>query len=366
MTHGKVTTVTGVIDPNDLGSTSMHEHVLSGDSGFSEFFAEEITELFGGELPHPVDQITLANLGFLRSGGGLASPILGLDDPELARHELELFREAGGRTIVDATPIGIGRDPRGLKALSLETGLHIVAATGFYAEEFWPPEFFELGVAGMVETMLGECSDGIDGTGIKPGFIKTAANRRNDVTIDRLTAAALAARETGMSVQVHNGFEIAPEESRHMFEVMLATGLDPERIIWAHAHNVVNNRNIVGMLREPSSHLVDVSLLVEILDRGANVSIDSFGTTSDFEYFGTYDVDERTMLITLAELLRRGYASQVVVGHDVMWKLNYHAYGGHGYVRLLEFVLPKLRQAGYPDAEVDMLMTNNPARLLAH
>jgi phosphotriesterase-related protein len=119
------------------------------------------------------------------------------------------------------------------------------------------------------------------------------------------------------------------------------------------------------MLRDPASYAVNVGPLVEILDRGANVSIDCFGPTSDFEFFGTYDADERTMLVTLAELMRRGYAAQIVVGHDLLWKLSYHAYGGHGYTRLLQFVLPRLREAGYPDADIDKLMIDNPARLLA-
>jgi phosphotriesterase-related protein len=366
MTEPKVMTATGPIDPNDLGTTSMHEHVLTRAAGFAEPFADQLTEMFGGELPHPVDEVTLENLSFLKAGGGLASPVLALDDPALACDELERFMAFGGASIADATPIGMGRNPEGIRALSSETGVQIVVATGFYAEEFWPAEFFDFGVAGMVEMMLGECADGIDGTGIRPGFIKTAANCHNEATVDRLTAAALAARETGMSIQVHNGNELDPADSLALFDLMSETGLDPERIIWAHAHNLVSKRNIVAMLQDPASAAVDVRPLLHVLERGGNVGIDCFGPTSDFEYFGTYDADERTMLLTLAELLRRGYAGQIVLGHDVMWKLHYHRYGGHGYTRILEFVLPKLIEAGYPEEQVRMLVVDNPARLLAH
>ncbi len=66
-----------------------------------------------------------------------------------------------------------------------------------------------------------------------------------------------------------------------------------------------------------------------------------------------------------AELLRRGHAGQIVLGHEVMWKLHYHRYGGHGYTRILDFVIPKLIESGYPEREVQMLVVDNPARLLA-
>ena len=63
-----------------------------------------------------------------------------LDDEPLAIAELMAFRHAGGRTVVDPTCRGIGRNPEALVRISEATGLNIVMGAGYYLESSHPPE----------------------------------------------------------------------------------------------------------------------------------------------------------------------------------------------------------------------------------
>src|SRR5262249_45199616 len=57
-----------------------------------------------------------------------------MDDVEKAVAEARTLVAAGGRALVDWTPLGVGRDLDGLAVVARETGLHVVAATGLHRE----------------------------------------------------------------------------------------------------------------------------------------------------------------------------------------------------------------------------------------
>ena len=95
-----IQTVLGPIEPADLGVTLMHEHTLVD--------AWE----WGGRL-------------------GYDSTV---DDEELLVEELAFYRDAGGSALVDVTPIGLRRDPSGMRRLAQATGLHIIMGCGWYRE----------------------------------------------------------------------------------------------------------------------------------------------------------------------------------------------------------------------------------------
>jgi phosphotriesterase-related protein len=98
-----VQTVTGPISSAELGFVLPHEHVL-----------------------HDMYELTMNSQ-------------LILCDKRVARLELQLYKDAGGRTLVDQTIHGLNPDPEGLAELAADVGLNIVAGTGFYWEKFHPP-----------------------------------------------------------------------------------------------------------------------------------------------------------------------------------------------------------------------------------
>ena len=85
-------------------------------------------------------------------------------------------KQSGVRGFVDCTPAYVGRDPRILKKLAQNTGLHILTNTGYYGDgegRYLPPSAHTETAAQIAARWLAEWRDGIEDTGIRPGFIKT-------------------------------------------------------------------------------------------------------------------------------------------------------------------------------------------------
>ena len=371
----QIITVTGKISPEELGLTSMHEHVFAGppsaslEGGYVEQLEDEILDRLDGELPFEpgTGEITLRNLRALWSGAFLADPAYWeWDDPEIAREELELFARAGGDCLVSVSTGQMTRMAGEMRQVSEETGVKVVAATGFYVHEYWPAEYFGWSVDDMVRFILDEVERGLDGTDVRPGILKAAGNVLDEPTIRALSACARAQAETGLSLLVHNGvMDWTTEDSWRMLEIILEAGADPSRLIWSHAQNLVGNRDIAGILADPDSFCIDVGFLARVADEGVTICVDTFGMAGDFDLLGSIDQPEIQQAIIVVKLIQSGYADRVVVGHDASWKLCASRYAGTGFTRIPSWLVPNLRAAGYSEEDIHLLTVANPARLLA-
>lgn len=122
----------GAIDPQQLGCTMMREHLMIDTRPY-------YTRFLGLELePGVLENYVLESVAD-------------------ALEELQLFSEAGGSTLVEVTNIGMGRDVRALQGISAKTGVHIVAATGFYRKALHPDCVREESVEQLAERMQREC-----------------------------------------------------------------------------------------------------------------------------------------------------------------------------------------------------------------
>lgn len=84
--------------------------------------------------------LAMENLGWVRRHWTSSMDNLVQLDEALATAELQAFAATGGRTLVDATVPGIGRDPAALVRMSVATGVHIVMGAGTYVEPSHPPD----------------------------------------------------------------------------------------------------------------------------------------------------------------------------------------------------------------------------------
>lgn len=137
----RVQTVLGPVDPGSIGQVSMHEHIKC------DFWKYHLELNYDGIL----------------------------DDEDLLESELRQFRDAGGRTIVDATTLGIGRDPLGLARLARAADVHIVMGADWYRERVYPPEVFERTSNQLADVLIREFADGVADTGVRPGIIGESA-----------------------------------------------------------------------------------------------------------------------------------------------------------------------------------------------
>jgi len=306
---GDVRTVTGPIAVHELGVTLMHEHVVTDLRTPSE------------RLPGDYDR----------------------DDAiRTSRPYLEELLSAGAKTLVEPTPIWIGRDARALRALSEQSGMQIVCATGIYGaagQRFIPDFAHEESAEQLAERYLREIEQGIGRSGVRPGIIKTGVNAATplpDVERKLVRAAALASRRSGLALASHTGPAAA---AREQLKILDAVGLPPESFIWVHAQNERDQEKRRAVAAE-----------------GAWVELDGISPKSAAWH-----------LECLKELAYAGFLDQVLISQDAGWYRPGPERGNRfrGYTFILNTFVPMLRSAGFSEAEVDRLLITNPARALA-
>ena len=162
---GKVQTVLGPIEPDELGVTMTHEHLLID---FRCMFQEPVE---AGKKGLAYAPLSLENLGWVRYNWTSNLDNLTLFDEDTTVAEVNRYIRAGGTALVDATSIGIGRDPQGLAHIARATGLNIVMGAGYYVGSTHPPDMDVRTVEQLADEVVRDVTEGVGDTGIKSGII---------------------------------------------------------------------------------------------------------------------------------------------------------------------------------------------------
>lgn len=270
----------------------------------------------------------------------------GQGEPEaVARLLLPALREAetaGVTAVVECSTIGVGRNVRVLRHLAQLTPIRIIAPTGVYREAYIPAELRDVSVDALADLWVKELTEGIEGTGVRAGFIKIAMSDDGPTALEErsLKAAALASRRTGAVIASHT---IGGAAAQREMDILEAAGLDLGRFIWVHAHT------------EP-----DTTVHLEAARRGAWVEFDAIGAANWFP--------EQSRLVDFTvNLLDAGFGGHILLSHDAGWyepgqPEGRPADGVRGYTALVNEFLPALRARGAGEDVVRRLTHDNPAR----
>jgi len=198
---GKVQTVTDLIDASELGITLAHDHVIF-DGNFMYVEPEEASQK---DLAN--QKITLENRGWVGYHWTSNLDNVELKDEALAISELRRFVEAGGRSIVDPTNIGLGREPKILRRIAEATGMNIIMGAGYYLGVTHPDDMSERSEESITEEIIADITIGVDGTQIKAGMIGEigCAYPWDKNEKKSLRAAVEAHKETGAALMIHPG-----------------------------------------------------------------------------------------------------------------------------------------------------------------
>ena len=348
-----IRTVLGPIAPEELGPTLMHEHVVIDlDVMFPPVSDPELAQYRDQPVgPELLEVLYTWPFSTTRDNGRL-------QDEELAAEEIGTFAAAGGSGLVDCTIEGIGRDPLAARRLAEATGLHVVQGTGFYVEPAHPAWIADRTIDELAAHFVSELTEGIGDSGVRAGLIgeigtsgidRETRRKEGDITPAEekvLRAAGVASVETGATVTVH--LDPRGTGADRAIEVLAREGVAPERTIMAHldAHP-------------------DLDYHLRVADHGVWVEYDHFGR----EYYAghmqrPYTKDARRIEL-VQELVGRGYASQLLVSHDICAKIDLHRHGGNGYDHILLRIVPALRAGGIDDAVIEAVLVENPRRALA-
>lgn len=321
-----VETVTGPVSVDELGKTLVHEHFIFGYPGFQ-------------------GDVTLG-------------PFYEEEALEAAAEIVRKIMSFGVKTVVDPTPNECGRNPLFLKKLSEKTGLQIICATGYYYEGEGAPPYFKLRQAlgtaeqEIYEMFKEEITNGIAGTGVKPGVIKLASSRDTITEYEKMffRAAAKIHQETGIVILTHTQEgTMGPEQAKMLIEL----GVEPSKIIIGH---MCGNTN-------PEYHK-------EVMDQGVKIGLDRFGLQG---MVGAPFDQERVE--TLIALLDSGYEDQILLAHDtvniwlgrppVMNEQVMTILANWQPTHLFENIVPVLRERGVTEVQIDKMFTDNAKSLFS-
>ena len=225
---GKVQTVLGPINPDQLGITHTHEHLLIDMKCYREI-PEEATSRWYWDQP-----LTMELLGSIAKHAFQNKDTLELLDTKAVIDEVLKFRYAGGDSVVDATSMGIARDPLALTRISRATGLNIIMGASFYTPVSYPADIDSRTEQQITDNIVRDITVGVGDTGVKSGIIGEIGNfwPTNENTRKILRASAHAAIETGAPILIHPGFH--PDSPAHILNDLMEAGMDPKRIIIGH------------------------------------------------------------------------------------------------------------------------------------
>jgi phosphotriesterase-related protein len=314
-----VETVRGPVELDALGRALLHEHIYIRD-------------------PEGIENFNHA----------WGAPIW-VEDERVADgvEKLQGVVDAGYSTLVDPTAVGLGRDVRRIARTNEQVpDLNIVVCSGVYAFAELPAALRDRGPDQLTELFVREIREGIDDTGIKAGFLKCAVERFGLVGDMPLIVQAVAAAqvETGAPLMVHTN--AVAKSGLLALEAFTGAGVDPGRMVIAHA----GDSN-------------DLDYLREIADTGAALGFDRFNIPH-------FNPDENR-IETLLQLLELGYADRIHLSHDAAAWYDFMQHNPPfanetpNYMHIDREVLPKLRERGVTEEQLDEMFVENAKRFLA-
>jgi phosphotriesterase-related protein len=304
----QVMTVTGRINSSAMRNTLPHEHIL--------------VDFIGAEEVNPPrwdrDEVINKVLPYLQEA-----------------------KDAGCHTLIDCTPNYLGRDVVLLKQLSEKSGLFIMTNTGYYGgsdHKFLPAHAFTETADQLASRWVQEWQNGIDGTPIRPGFMKISVNPStlSEVSQKLIHAAGITHLKTGLPIASHTGPAVAAFEQ---IEILKTRKIDPAAFIWVHAQNESDHVQYVRAVRE-----------------GAWVSLDGINTSNIQDYV------QKVSYMKKEKCLHR-----LLLSHDAGWYDPGKTDGGEfrDFTALFKKLIPAMEQEGLLESEILELIQKNPSNAFA-
>lgn len=300
----KIRTVLGDIDKEKLGFTYPHEHLWC--------------------IP-PVQQ---------------KDRDFELSNYDASLKELKTFKEIGGDSLVDGSALDYGRDGGKLKSMAEESGVNVIAVTGFNKHVYYQDWVATKSIRELADMMIDDIKNGMDGTDAKAGILKTGSwYNYIDPLEEKVTrAVAVAHHETNAPIFVHTEYGTMGVE---MLEILEEEKVDLKNVVVGHS-----DRN------------ADEYYHLQLLNKGAYIQFDGVGK---IKY---YPDSVRVRLIK--NVLQHGFGNRLLISGDMGRQSYLNAYkGGPGFKFIKTKFIPRLIDEGISKEQIHAIFYNNPADWLA-
>ncbi|MFV9568406.1 MULTISPECIES: phosphotriesterase family protein [Thermoanaerobacter] len=324
-----IRTFNGDINPDELGFTYSHEHIVCIPPYWKEKNEEDLL----------------------------------LDDENKSLQDVLDFKKAGGETIVDATAVDYGREVEAVKRISEKSQVKIIGTAGFNKGFLWNAklkdnvkqivgnyetygEWIEKApIKELAEYVISEVEEGLEGTKVRAGQLKcgTGYNSISPLEEKVIKAIAIAHKETKAPIHCHTE---AGTMALEQIELLRKEGINLEYVSFGHM-----DRNL-----DPYYH-------VQIAKTGAFLCFDGIGKIK----YGP----ESNRINEIIFLVKQGFKDQILISGDMARKSYYRHYK-HGLG--LDFIIKKwiprfieeADQAGLDgESLIKDFFINNPRRCFA-
>ena len=371
---GFVQTVLGPVAPEALGLTLSHEHVLID---MTQGAPNSETLININESCRTCGHIPEAGWEPGEDGPGTAAswkakwkePICLSNRADIDRNwffygtysitsiddvigEAMLFKRHGGGCIVDQTSIGISRDPYGLQQVARATGIHIVMCTSYYCQGWHPAHVARLDIEQLCERIVRDIDPGVTG-GIQAGIIgEVGLSMEMHPDEEKVLRASVRAQKlTGAVMSIHPGY--SAKSIWDAVRIVEEEGGDLTRTIICHTDTMLPSR--------PAPDSYDTAPFLELAKTGVYLGLDCFGFEQGFWQHGKIDLaNDSVRLNFITALADAGYASRVLISHDMALQNHQRKYGGHGWQHIPETVTALMRHKGFDPALVQRILVDNP------
>jgi phosphotriesterase-related protein len=308
-----VESVTGPIDLEDLGTTLIHEHFRTTD------------EAGRFQFPHLYDEQA---------------------EWDAAIADANAVKGHGVKTVVEPSAMFLQRDAAFSKRVADESGLQVILATGIYTYDYLPQFLQNRDEDAVAAIFVYEIENGIQGTGIKPAFIKCAADEPGvTANVEKVhRAAARASAQTGRPIMAHSH----PSSGTGLEQMRIFTeeGVDPAKVQIAHTGDTD-----------------DLDYIEKLLDTGCWIGMDRYG----LDLFLATEPRNKTVLT----LLERGYADRMFLSQDYCSSIDWFPPEVQEHLKanevpkwsmtyLFEEVIPELKERGMTDEQLTTMLEENP------
>ena len=276
-----------------------------------------------------------------------------LDDYQKTLTELLMFKKAGGSMIVDAQPIGCNRMAAELELLSGESGVPIIASTGFHKMIFYPDNhwIFQLTEEEVYQIFLHELVVGMyidcnlthpkESINAKAGIIKTALDICGlSPQYEKLFRAAVeASKISGAPLMVHIEQNADPLA---LVDFLKRSGANLNKTIFCHMDRAC----------------ADITIHKKVCDEGIYMEYDTIGR---FKYHS----DEKEIEI-FKEMIFSGYEDQLLFSLDTTReRLKSYTPGAIGLDYIIQTFIPLLRKAGISKEQIQKISHVNCIKALS-
>ena len=297
-----IRTLRGKIDGENLGNTLIHEHIYVKPNELFDYY----------------DYI--------------------LDNPDKMIEELDFFKKANGRSIVDLTPINYGRNPIALLNIAKKTSLNLMFVTGFHKEEFMPKWLDKMTDDEIYTFLKREILEGVTEKNLLPVAMKFGTSH-NEITNREKRIIKIEAkvhRDTKIPFITHCDKGTMGLQQIHLLE---ENGVNLKKVCLSHVDLTM-----------------DYDYILEIVKTGASISFDHVGRDPYREDFKKIQI--------LSKLIQAGYIDNINIAGDMGRKKYLKSYKGKPG---LDYILTDFRENFIKEIDqksFDKILIDNPRRFL--